>query len=157
MSRQHGRVVKAVDSKSTGVPPRRFESCCCRYFGIRQNGVTHNHGNTQHAFVIHANRADEPQQLFLFVHLTLWMRLFFYSFILQETDELAMIIWIWRRHAFGPSKIAHLSFITTLLLLTCFFLLLPPAHQTNQNLPIIFAFHHGWHLAAAGVLSKSSF
>ena len=27
---QHGRVVKAIDLKSIGVPPRRFEPCCWR-------------------------------------------------------------------------------------------------------------------------------
>ena len=27
---QHGRVVKAIDSKSIGLCPRRFKSCCCR-------------------------------------------------------------------------------------------------------------------------------
>ena len=30
--RQVGRVVKAVDSKSTGLRPRRFESCTCRSY-----------------------------------------------------------------------------------------------------------------------------
>ena len=30
--RHRGRVVKATDSKSVGVPPRRFESCRCRFF-----------------------------------------------------------------------------------------------------------------------------
>ena len=30
--RQHGRVVKAPDSKSGGHCPRRFESGCCRIF-----------------------------------------------------------------------------------------------------------------------------
>ena len=29
-TRQHGRVVKAADSKSAGFIPRRFKSCCCR-------------------------------------------------------------------------------------------------------------------------------
>ena len=29
-----GRVVKAIDSKSIGVPPRRFESCRCRFIFI---------------------------------------------------------------------------------------------------------------------------
>ena len=30
VDRQHGRVVKALDSKSNGHCPRRFESGCCR-------------------------------------------------------------------------------------------------------------------------------
>ncbi len=32
MSCQYGRVVKAIDLKSIGVPPRRFEPCCWRTF-----------------------------------------------------------------------------------------------------------------------------
>lgn len=49
------------------------------------------------------------------------------------------------------------SHTTSLLLLASSFFLLPPAHRTNQKYTHFFAFHHGWHLAAAGVLSKSSF
>ncbi len=32
--RQYGRVVKAIDLKSIGVPPRRFEPCCWRKFQL---------------------------------------------------------------------------------------------------------------------------
>ena len=37
VDRQHGRVVKALDSKSNGHCPRRFESGCCRtvYFFLK--------------------------------------------------------------------------------------------------------------------------
>ena len=38
VDRQHGRVVKALDSKSNGHCPRRFESGCCRtvYFFLKK-------------------------------------------------------------------------------------------------------------------------
>ena len=34
--RQHVRVVKEVDLKSTGLSPRRFKSCCCRQGELAQ-------------------------------------------------------------------------------------------------------------------------
>ena len=39
---QHVRAVKESDLKSDGLCPRRFKSCCCRFFGQRR-GVDDSH------------------------------------------------------------------------------------------------------------------